>query len=77
MIFLAAYKYCRCMYKLDLLMYTPYLKGLDQLCKDAEAMLGFAPGLYWRICWKFVSPALIAVSGLVYERKRHAKLKTD
>ncbi|CAL8069862.1 unnamed protein product [Orchesella dallaii] len=38
-----------------------WVYGLDQLCKDAEAMLGFAPGLYWRICWKFVSPALIAI----------------
>lgn len=38
-----------------------YYPGLDQLCKDAEAMLGFQPGLYWRVCWKFVSPLLISV----------------
>ncbi|CAG7825332.1 unnamed protein product [Allacma fusca] len=38
-----------------------WVYGLDQLCKDAEAMIGHAPGIYWRICWKFVSPLLIAV----------------
>ncbi|MEE6520479.1 hypothetical protein FKM82_018364 [Ascaphus truei] len=22
-------------------------------------MMGFRPGLYWRLCWKFVSPAFL------------------
>lgn len=31
-------------------------------------MIGFTPGLYWRICWKFVAPVfllLIIVNGLI------------
>lgn len=24
-------------------------------------MMGFKPGLYWRLCWKFVSPAFLLV----------------
>ena len=47
---------------LSIIFPLAYYTGLDQLCKDAEAMIGHAPGIYWRICWKFVSPLLIAVS---------------
>ncbi|CAD5113415.1 DgyrCDS2585 [Dimorphilus gyrociliatus] len=42
--------------------------GLDQFCTDVEKMLGFRPSLYWRICWKFISPAFvltIVVSSLI------------
>lgn len=28
-------------------------------------MLGFKPGLYWRICWKFISPSFIIVSKIL------------
>ena len=38
--------------------------GLGQFCKDVEQMLGFRPNLYWRICWKYVSPFFILVSNL-------------
>ncbi|XP_059477468.1 sodium-dependent noradrenaline transporter-like isoform X2 [Neocloeon triangulifer] len=43
--------------------------GLDKLSKDVEAMLGFRPGLYWRICWKFISPTFligVIMFGLLY-----------
>ncbi|XP_044263788.1 sodium-dependent noradrenaline transporter-like isoform X2 [Tribolium madens] len=33
--------------------------GLDRFSQDVEAMIGTRPGLYWRICWKFVSPTFI------------------
>ncbi|KAL1501998.1 hypothetical protein ABEB36_007213 [Hypothenemus hampei] len=33
--------------------------GLDRLTQDVEAMLGLKPGIYWRICWKFISPSFI------------------
>uniref|UniRef100_A0A8C4DJS0 Transporter n=1 Tax=Dicentrarchus labrax TaxID=13489 RepID=A0A8C4DJS0_DICLA len=26
---------------------------------NIEKMMGFKPGLYWRLCWKFVSPAFL------------------
>ncbi|KAK7792111.1 hypothetical protein R5R35_009645 [Gryllus longicercus] len=42
--------------------------GLDQFSQDIEAMLGSKPGLYWRICWKFISPSFIigvVIFGLV------------
>ncbi|CAB3364110.1 Hypothetical predicted protein [Cloeon dipterum] len=43
--------------------------GLEKLSKDVEAMLGFRPGLYWRVCWKFISPSFligIILFGLLY-----------
>uniref|UniRef100_A0AAJ7XHN7 Sodium-dependent dopamine transporter-like n=1 Tax=Petromyzon marinus TaxID=7757 RepID=A0AAJ7XHN7_PETMA len=33
--------------------------GIDHFCDDMQCMLGYRPGLYWRICWKFVSPCFL------------------
>uniref|UniRef100_A0A665X7W4 Transporter n=1 Tax=Echeneis naucrates TaxID=173247 RepID=A0A665X7W4_ECHNA len=33
--------------------------GVDRFSEDVERMMGFKPGLYWRLCWKFVSPAFL------------------
>eukprot|EP00079_Xenopus_tropicalis_P035191 XP_017948962.1 PREDICTED: sodium-dependent noradrenaline transporter [Xenopus tropicalis] len=33
--------------------------GVDRFSEDIHRMLGFRPGLYWRLCWKFVSPAFL------------------
>nr|AGY96957.1 high-affinity octopamine transporter protein 1 [Limulus polyphemus] len=36
--------------------------GLANFCEDIHEMLGFSPGLFWRLCWKFISPFfLVAV----------------
>lgn len=40
----------------------PYvLTGVDRFSNDIQQMMGFKPGLYWRLCWKFVSPAFLLV----------------
>lgn len=41
--------------------FTPIL-GVDRFSEDIQQMMGFKPGLYWRLCWKFVSPAFLLVS---------------
>ncbi|XP_039618861.1 sodium-dependent noradrenaline transporter [Polypterus senegalus] len=33
--------------------------GVDRFSEDIERMMGFRPGLYWRLCWKFVSPMFL------------------
>ncbi|KAF9794732.1 hypothetical protein SFRURICE_017422, partial [Spodoptera frugiperda] len=41
------------------------------LSPGSMEMLGFRPGIYWRICWKFVSPTFIigvVVFGLLYQQ---------
>lgn len=36
--------------------------GIDKLCDDIESMIGFRPNLFWRMCWKYISPVfLVAV----------------
>ena len=30
--------------------------GIDKFCDDIESMIGFRPNLFWRTCWKYVSP---------------------
>ena len=35
--------------------------GIEQMEKDMDYMLGFKPGYFWRICWKFISPSLLLV----------------
>jgi hypothetical protein len=42
-------------------VFITYL-GLERFSEDVQAMLGTKPGMYWRICWKFVSPSFIIVS---------------
>ncbi|KAH1000894.1 hypothetical protein HUJ04_013165 [Dendroctonus ponderosae] len=45
--------------------------GLDRLTQDVEAMLGMKPGIYWRVCWKFISPSFIVcvvMFGLLYHQ---------
>lgn len=38
-----------------------FIPGVDRFSDDIERMMGFKPGLYWRLCWKFVSPAFLLV----------------
>uniref|UniRef100_A0A671R244 Transporter n=1 Tax=Sinocyclocheilus anshuiensis TaxID=1608454 RepID=A0A671R244_9TELE len=33
--------------------------GVDRFSEDIEHMTGFKPGIYWRLCWKFVSPTFL------------------
>ncbi|TNN24528.1 Sodium-dependent serotonin transporter [Liparis tanakae] len=35
--------------------------GIKQFSRDVEAMLGRAPGLFWKVCWVAISPAFLAV----------------
>ncbi|KAL0277756.1 UNVERIFIED_CONTAM: hypothetical protein PYX00_004932 [Menopon gallinae] len=45
--------------------------GLEKFGDDVEAMIGIRPGLYWRICWKFISPIFIigvVMFGLFYHQ---------
>merc|ERR1719225_2592273 len=37
-----------------------WVYGLKNFSDDVYAMLGHKPGLYWKICWKFVSPCFLA-----------------
>ncbi|XP_027718119.1 sodium-dependent serotonin transporter-like [Vombatus ursinus] len=34
--------------------------GIQQFCHDVKVMLGFSPGLFWKICWVAISPAFLA-----------------
>ncbi|XP_023666958.1 sodium-dependent dopamine transporter [Paramormyrops kingsleyae] len=33
--------------------------GVDRFSDDIREMIGHRPGLYWRMCWKFVSPCFL------------------
>uniref|UniRef100_A0A8C7XBH5 Solute carrier family 6 member 4b n=1 Tax=Oryzias sinensis TaxID=183150 RepID=A0A8C7XBH5_9TELE len=34
--------------------------GINRFSNDVQAMLGKAPGLFWRVCWVGISPAFLA-----------------
>lgn len=36
--------------------------GIQRFSHDVKSMLGFTPGLFWKVCWVAISPALLAVS---------------
>lgn len=35
--------------------------GTENFCKNIESMIGHRPNLYFRVCWKFLSPVIILV----------------
>lgn len=35
--------------------------GVDRFSADVESMLGEKPGLFWRICWMYISPVFLLV----------------
>ncbi|CAG0895657.1 unnamed protein product [Darwinula stevensoni] len=38
-----------------------WIYGASNFCNDITQMLGFAPSLFWRICWTCISPVFILV----------------
>jgi solute carrier family 6 (neurotransmitter transporter, serotonin) member 4 len=35
--------------------------GVDKFSADIEQMLGQKPSLYWRVCWRYISPTFLFV----------------
>ena len=35
--------------------------GVNRFCRDLESMLGFRPGIFWRVCWCCISPVFLLV----------------
>ncbi|KAH9635344.1 hypothetical protein HF086_017910 [Spodoptera exigua] len=36
-----------------------WIYGTERFCEDIRDMIGFRPGLYWRVCWRFAAPAFL------------------
>jgi len=36
-----------------------WIYGIDRFCGDIKDMTGSSPGIYWRVCWKFVAPIFL------------------
>lgn len=43
-----------------------WLYGVEKFSRDVECMLGYRPGLFWRICWTYISPSFLLVRILLY-----------
>lgn len=46
-----------------------WIYGTNRFCEDIRDMIGFTPGIYWRVCWKFIAPIFllfIIVYGLIF-----------
>ena len=35
--------------------------GVDNFSNDIKQMLGHRPGIFWRFCWKYISPVFLLV----------------
>lgn len=42
-----------------------WIYGVDNFSADIEQMLGKKPSLYWRVCWRYVSPTFLFVSEIL------------
>lgn len=38
-----------------------WIYGVDNFSADIEQMLGEKPSLYWRVCWRWISPNFLFV----------------
>jgi solute carrier family 6 serotonin transporter-like protein 4 len=36
--------------------------GVDRFSHDIEKMIGHRPGIFWRVCWNYISPVFLLVS---------------
>lgn len=36
-----------------------HVYGVKRICRDVEFMLGFQPGIYWKVCWYAVTPIIM------------------
>ncbi|XP_063970678.1 sodium- and chloride-dependent glycine transporter 1-like isoform X1 [Lytechinus pictus] len=49
--------------------------GADKYLDNIEAMLGFRPNIYWKACWKYISPVFLLVviifSLVMYEPSKY------
>ena len=36
-----------------------WVYGADRLQDNVKAMIGKRPGIWWTICWKYISPVII------------------
>ncbi|XP_044268893.1 sodium-dependent serotonin transporter-like [Tribolium madens] len=36
-----------------------WLYGTDNFARDIEKMIGHKPGIFWRMCWKYISPVFL------------------
>lgn len=72
-------------YKPSISLYSTHLddntdcifpKGVDRFSADVEAMTGRKAFLWFRICWKYITPVCTIVSGLKepYRYSEHVKL---
>lgn len=43
-------------------IFDPTLSGIDRLSHDIRSMIRTSPGIYWTVCWKYLSPLFLIVS---------------
>lgn len=43
------------------LIAVSWMYGVKRLCRDITFMFGIKTGIYWRICWAFVTPGVMAL----------------
>lgn len=44
--------------------------GTKRFCNDVQVMLGFYPGIFWRVCWVAICPCFLMV------RETHVRTHT-
>lgn len=44
--------------------------GVGRFSDDIEKMLGFRPGIFWRVCWTYISPLFLLVNSEIKKKKK-------
>jgi hypothetical protein len=48
--------------------------GVDRFSHDIEKMIGHRPGIFWRVCWNYISPVFLLVSDSYRDRPRQQRV---
>jgi len=38
-----------------------YMYGVARMCRDIQFMLGFDPNIFWKVCWRVLTPGLMTL----------------
>lgn len=53
-----------------------WLYGTENFARDIEKMIGHRPGLFWRMCWNYISPIFLLVI-FIFSLLNHAEMLGD
>ena len=53
---------------LDITKFNFQQKGVDRFYDDLNDMIGYYPNIWWKLCWKYFTPAICLVGICIFNK---------